>query len=86
LTPEALTPELTAMLDRSKVSDRKAVLIVVEMAKSLGHDIHDTALNRTSTRCLRQNHRSMISTHLREEFHSQHPTRYTLGWKVAPHP
>ena len=35
-----MTPSLTATLDRTMVSDRSAVMIVADTAKSLGHDIN----------------------------------------------
>ena len=36
-----LTPALVAVLDCSKLSDRKATFVIAETAKSLGHDITD---------------------------------------------
>ena len=45
-----VTPELAAALDRTKVSDRKAVFVIAETAKSLGQNIDDLALNRDSIR------------------------------------
>ena len=45
-----MTPSLTATLDRTMVSDRSAVMIVAETAKSLGHDINELALNRSTMR------------------------------------
>ena len=43
-----VNPELAAALDRTKVSDRKAVFVIAETAKSLGHNIDELALNRDS--------------------------------------
>ncbi|KAK2702040.1 hypothetical protein QYM36_019351 [Artemia franciscana] len=44
-----VTPELAAALDRTKVSDRKAVFVIAETAKSLGMTIDQLALNRDSS-------------------------------------
>ena len=41
-----ITPQLAATLDRTKISDRKAMFVISETAKSLGHNITDLALNR----------------------------------------
>jgi hypothetical protein len=68
-----MTPALTAMLDRTKVTDRKAVFIVAETAKSLGHDIQDLALSRSSIRRQRQDHRALISARLKAEFQAEGP-------------
>lgn len=63
-----ITAGLTAALDRSKVSDRKAMIIVSETAKSLGHNISDLALNRQSIRISRQKHRKMLAEQVRASF------------------
>lgn len=59
---------MTSLLDRTKVSDHKAVLIIAETAKSLGHPVQDLVLNRSSIQRLRQHHRAMISARLKDEF------------------
>lgn len=63
-----MNPRMTSLLDRTKVSDRKAVLIIAETAKSLGHPVQDLVLNRSSIQRLRQHHRAMISARLKDEF------------------
>ena len=70
---QLVTPGLTAMLDRTKVTDHKAVLIVAETTKSLGHEVQDLALSRSSIRRLRQDHRAEISTGLKQEFLADAP-------------
>jgi len=45
-----VTPELAAALDRTKMSDRKAIFVLVETAKSLGQNIDELVLNRDSNR------------------------------------
>lgn len=41
-----ITSQMTAALDRSKLADRKVMMIVTETANSLGHEVSDLALNR----------------------------------------
>ena len=40
-----LTPGLVATLDRNKVSDKAAVMVIGETARSLGHGIQPLILN-----------------------------------------
>lgn len=65
---EIISPGLAAILDRTKVSDRKAVLIVAETAKSFGQNVKDLTLNRSTMRRKRQYHRSIIYARLKDEF------------------
>ncbi|GBN16136.1 hypothetical protein AVEN_70530-1 [Araneus ventricosus] len=44
---DIITPELATVLDRTKVSDRKAVFVVAKTAKSLGYDIKEVGVNRS---------------------------------------
>ena len=52
-----LTPTLCAALDRTKMSDRKAMMVVTATAQSLGQNVDQIALNRSTVRRLRQRHR-----------------------------
>ncbi|KAK2716028.1 hypothetical protein QYM36_010560, partial [Artemia franciscana] len=65
-----VTPELAAALDRTKVSDRKAVFVIAETAKRLGMTIDQLALNRDSVRRLRAKHRIHSSASIRAKFQS----------------
>ncbi|KAK2707759.1 hypothetical protein QYM36_015456 [Artemia franciscana] len=68
-----VTLQLAATLDRTKMSDRKAMFIISETAKSLGHNITDLALNRNSIRRLRMKHWSVQSAALKAEFQGNIP-------------
>lgn len=68
-----VTPQLAATLDRTKMSDRKAMFVISETAKSLGHNITDLALNCDSIRRLRMKHRSVQSAALKAEFQGNVP-------------
>lgn len=63
-----VTPALSAALDRTKVSDRAAVMIVGETARSLGHDVADLTLNRTSIRRQRMECRTEAFRSITAEF------------------
>ena len=45
-----MTSSLVATLDRTKTSDEAAFRVIAETSKSLGHDIEEIALNRSSIR------------------------------------
>lgn len=45
-----MTPKLAAALDRSKISDRNAVHILIAIAEALGNDVNKLIINRTSIR------------------------------------
>ncbi|GBO44289.1 hypothetical protein AVEN_247284-1 [Araneus ventricosus] len=47
---KVMTPYLAAALHRSKVSDRKAVFVVAETARSLGYEVDEITLSRSSIR------------------------------------
>jgi len=63
------TPGLMVMFDRTKVTHRKAVLIVAEIARILGHDIRNIGL----IRCLGLDHCTFISIRIKEEFRADVP-------------
>ena len=68
-----VTRQLAAVLDRTKTSDRKAMFVIAETAKSLGHNIEDLAVNRDSIRRLRMKHRREQSAALKAEFQGNVP-------------
>lgn len=63
-----MTPDLAAFLDRNKVSDRAAVMIVGETAKSLGQDISTLTLNRSSIQRQRQHCRAECAEKIQQSF------------------
>ncbi|KAK2717035.1 hypothetical protein QYM36_007247 [Artemia franciscana] len=79
-----VTPELAAALDRTKVSDRKAVFVIAETAKSLGMTIDQLALNRDSVRRLRAKHRIRSSASIRAKFQSDVPLVVHWDGKLIP--
>ncbi|GBM75037.1 hypothetical protein AVEN_213331-1 [Araneus ventricosus] len=63
---DIITPELATVLDRTKVSDRKAIFVAAKTAKSLGYDIKEVGLNRSTIRRKRIFNRIEQSQKLKE--------------------
>ena len=77
-----LTPNLAASLDRAEVSDRKATFILASAAQSLGHDLNDLAINRSTIR-------KQFKLTKREEKGMRNLTVFVIGiyikhWFTAP--
>jgi len=68
-----INPSVAAALDRSKVSDRKAVQIVATAASSLGIDASEYTVSRSLFRRQRMKHREEIATTLKAKFNPASP-------------
>jgi hypothetical protein len=79
-----ISPDLASSLDRSKLSDRAAMSVVGETARSLGHEVHNLALNRSSIRRLRQKHRQQRAKQIKEEFKVGVPLVIHWDGKLLP--
>lgn len=73
-----VSPELAATLDRTKLSDRKATFVLAATARSLGNDIQDLTINRSSIRRARLSLRQDISKRLKDNFDPKTPL--TVHW------
>lgn len=60
--------EVSAALDRSKVSDRNAVYVLAATAHSLGQDPQNLAINRESIRQARRKTRETIAKEIKDSF------------------
>lgn len=63
-----VTPSLAAALDRTKMSDRKAVFVLAEAAQSLGHNIEELNINRSSIHRHRESHRMNFARSVQDKF------------------
>jgi len=81
---EIITPKLATVLDRTKVSDRKAVFEVAETAKSLGCDINEVSLNRSTIRRKRMSNRIKESQKLKESLQRNVPLIVHWDGKLLP--
>ena len=79
-----MTPELAAALDRTKVSDRKAVFVLAETAKSLGQNIDELAISRDSIRRRRMEQRVQRTANIQAEFQGNVPLVVHWDGKLIP--
>jgi len=63
-----VTPQLTAALDRAKVSDRNAAIILTEAASIFNCDVRNVNINRSSIRRKRKECRSHLAASIKNEF------------------
>ena len=70
--------EITAALDRAKVTDREAAFILSATAKSFGQDPADLTLSRESIRKKRMLHRETTACNIKAAFRTDEPL--TVHW------
>jgi len=63
-----ITPELAAVLDRTKVSDWQATFIIGATVKSLGEDINSFACSRSTIKLHREKMRQEMANFIKESF------------------
>ena len=73
-----ISPQLSAMLDRTGLSDRATMMIVMETSKALGHDPQALALNRSTIQRQRREHREAATSGIKESFKPN--TALTVHW------
>ena len=81
---QILTAALSSCLDRANVSDRAAMLIVSETAKSLGHNIQDFTLIAASIRRSRRSHREQFADEVLKNFSPNAPLTVHWDGKLLP--
>jgi len=81
---QIVTPDVVASLDRNKVSDRQALMIIGQTAMTLGHDVNSLALNRTTIRRQRQHYRAALAENIRENFQPNGPVIIHWDGKLLP--
>ena len=60
-------------LDRTKVSDRQATMVITETAKSLGQNVNELAINRSTVRRNRLEFRQKRAAVIKEKFQCNVP-------------
>lgn len=78
--------KLASALDRCKVSDRDAVYIIISVAESLGSDIKDLIINRSSIKRYREQSRFTLTNEIRKAFSVSSLNSVVLHWdgKILP--
>ena len=61
-----MTSELSANLDRAKVSDRRSLVKVGETALSLGHNLYEVLLSHSTIKWTWQKHRKQTRDEIKE--------------------
>lgn len=67
-TKHFITPCLLSALDNAKVSDTKAIHIIIATAEALGHNLGELVVNRSTLHRLRQQHRIQEAERIQSEF------------------
>lgn len=63
-----ITPRLLSALDSAKVSDGKAMHILMATAEALGHQTSELIINRTTLHRMREEHRKKESERIEANF------------------
>src|ERR1043165_2139490 len=63
-----MTPSIAAVLDRTKLSGRKATFVLATVAQSLGHDVQELNINHSSIHRAREHYRADIASQLKQQF------------------
>ena len=64
-----MNERLVSTLDRFKITDRSACHVIAAVADSLGHQVNNLVISRSSIRQLRQAHREEFAVRHKEGFH-----------------
>lgn len=56
-----ITHKLAAALDRTKMSDRKAIFVILETAQSFGHDFNTLSINGSSIKRHLEKQRAQVA-------------------------
>lgn len=73
-----ISPDLVAALDRTKTSDRNAVMVVASTATSLGFDVNDVVISRSTLQRERKVLRKKIAEDIKQSFSVGTPL--TVHW------
>lgn len=79
-----LSKDVTAALDRTKVTDRQAVHLLAATAHSLGHDVDEITLSRSSIKRARSANREQTATDAKISFNPQAPLTVHWDGKLLP--
>ncbi|KAK0063546.1 hypothetical protein Bpfe_007187 [Biomphalaria pfeifferi] len=73
--------DVASALDRINLSDRKFTILAAALAQASGQSLDDAALSRSTVHRKRLTHRSVIESHVREQFlaRDKTPLLVTLG-------
>jgi hypothetical protein len=79
-----ITPDVAAALDRTLLSDRKAVYVLSAAASSLGHNVQELSINRSTIQRTRIQSRQQIAELIKESFSPNTPLTVHWDGKLLP--
>lgn len=79
-----MSSEILTALDRTQVSDRKAVHILIATAQSLGYNANNIAINRSTIRRNRVTLRKKVANNIRTSFNPNCPLTVHWDGKILP--
>lgn len=71
---------VVSVLDKCKITDRNAVLIIAAVAQSLGHDLKSLVINRSSIKRYRENLRAAKAANIKTTFQSIELDAAVIHW------
>jgi len=79
-------PDVASALHRTKVTDRKAALLIAATAKSLGQDLSSLAVSKITLRKDRMASRSIMSSQVKLRFEIEPYVPVVIHWdrKILP--
>lgn len=83
-TTRFIDPQLSATMDRTKLSNRDGVHLLAAVARSLGHDPGKLVLNRESFRRERMTFRATAAAEIKEAFQPSVPLIVHWDGKIVP--
>jgi hypothetical protein len=74
------SPDVSSVVDRINLSDRKFTLLAAAIARASGQDLDSASLSRSTVCRKRSQHRATIDTQVRQEFQSGEKTALVIHW------
>ena len=74
------SPDVSSVLDRISLSDRKFTVLAAAIAKASGEDLSSTVLSRSTVRHKRAQHRSIIEDQVRKDFQTGEKPPLLVHW------
>ncbi|KAK0064327.1 hypothetical protein Bpfe_005986 [Biomphalaria pfeifferi] len=72
--------DVASALDRINLSDRKFTILAAAISQASGQSLDDAALSRSTVHRKRLTHRSVIESHVREQFLARDKTPLLVHW------
>ena len=74
------SPDVSFVLDRINLSDRKFTVLAAAIAKATGEDLSSTVVSRSTVRRKRAQHRSIIEDQVRKDFQTGEKPPLLVHW------